>query len=189
MDVNPFSKLKRSLNPLNGSGDETSLDHNSAAVAVILRENTPWPELLLVKRGSLSTDPWSGQIAFPGGRYKAVDKDLTNTMFRELWEEAGIPKTSVELLGTLPYISPANYPKMKVKPYVGRLMEKVEARPSPEIERTYWVSLDQLKPRVEKVYARSVGNVKKYFCYVFDGEVVWGMTSVLLRRIMHILDL
>ncbi|MEM2236995.1 MAG: CoA pyrophosphatase [Candidatus Caldarchaeum sp.] len=189
MDVNPFSKLKSLLNPLNDGGDGTSLDHDSAAVAVIFRENMPWPELLLVKRVTLSTDPWSGQIAFPGGRYEPVDKDLTDTMFRELWEEAGIPKTSVELLGTLPYISPANYPKMKVKPYVGRLMEKVEARPGAEIERTYWVSLDKLKPRVEKVYARSFGNVRKFFCYVFDGEVVWGMTSVLIRRIMRILDL
>ncbi|MEM2024638.1 MAG: CoA pyrophosphatase [Candidatus Caldarchaeum sp.] len=188
MDGRLLTKLSNSLNQLTG-GDEIRLDHDAAAVAIILRENQPLPELLLVKRVSVSTDPWSGQLAFPGGRFKDGDNGLTDTMFRELWEEAGIPRNSVTLLGNLPYISPANYPQMKVKPYVGWLSERIEARPGPEIQRTYWVALDHFKPKVEKVYARSVGKVRKYLCYVFDGEVVWGMTSVLLRRMMSILEL
>lgn len=183
-----FSKLSLRLNPLTNN-DEVNLDHDTAAVAIILRKNEPWPELLLVKRVSVSTDPWSGQIAFPGGRYKSDDQDLTETMFRELWEEAGIPKKSVNLLGSLPCISPANYPRMKVKPFVGWLSEKMEARPGPEIEKTFWVAFHLLKPRVQDVYAKSVGKVRKYLCYVFDGEVVWGMTSVLLRRLMSMLEL
>ncbi|MFI5422275.1 MAG: NUDIX domain-containing protein, partial [Nitrososphaerales archaeon] len=42
----------------------------SAAVCAILKEGTKasGPELLLVKRAVSTRDPWSGQMAFPGGR-------------------------------------------------------------------------------------------------------------------------
>ena len=42
----------------------------SASVCAILKEGTKasGPELLLVKRTISSRDPWSGQMAFPGGR-------------------------------------------------------------------------------------------------------------------------
>jgi 8-oxo-dGTP pyrophosphatase MutT (NUDIX family) len=62
-----------------------------AAVALIFRlgENDV-PELLFIKRAEYEGDPWSGQIAFPGGRAEERDGSLAETAIRETREETGI---------------------------------------------------------------------------------------------------
>ena len=47
-----------------------------AAVALVLLEGPQGLEILLIKRAERGDDPWSGQIALPGGRYDAGDRDL-----------------------------------------------------------------------------------------------------------------
>ncbi len=49
---------------------------HDAAVALILREQFNQTELLLIERSIIPKDPWSGQLAFPGGRVVKEDKDL-----------------------------------------------------------------------------------------------------------------
>ena len=39
-----------------------------AAVAVILRDAMRGPEVLFIRRAEHPRDPWSGHMAFPGGR-------------------------------------------------------------------------------------------------------------------------
>ena len=41
----------------------------------------------------------SGQIAFPGGKFEARDKDLTTTALRETNEEVGINPNSIKIVG------------------------------------------------------------------------------------------
>ena len=38
-----------------------------AAVAIVLRQGDPGLEFLLIKRAEREGDPWSGQVALPGG--------------------------------------------------------------------------------------------------------------------------
>jgi 8-oxo-dGTP pyrophosphatase MutT (NUDIX family) len=47
-------------------------------------------ELLLVKRKSGTNDKYSGNIAFPGGKYEKEDKDDKTTAVRETLEEIGL---------------------------------------------------------------------------------------------------
>ena len=59
------------------------------------------PTVLLTQRTAhLSTH--SGQIAFPGGKQDATDKDLCATALREALEEVGLQAGFVEILGALP---------------------------------------------------------------------------------------
>ncbi len=44
-----------------------------AAVAIVLREGAKGIELLLIRRSEHPDDPWSGQMAFPGGRHDPED--------------------------------------------------------------------------------------------------------------------
>ncbi|MFN7699333.1 MAG: NUDIX domain-containing protein [Deltaproteobacteria bacterium] len=49
-----------------------------AAVAAILRERAPGaPEVLFIRRAEKPGDPWSGHMAFPGGKQEPGDPDLT----------------------------------------------------------------------------------------------------------------
>src|ERR1700686_1895287 len=62
-----------------------------AAVALIFRlGKADVLELLFIKRAEYAGDPWSGQIAFPGGRAEAGDTSLAETAIRETHEETGI---------------------------------------------------------------------------------------------------
>lgn len=48
------------------------------------------PEILYIKRASRSSDRWSAQVAFPGGRQEPDDENSLYTAMRETWEEVGI---------------------------------------------------------------------------------------------------
>ena len=55
-----------------------------AAVALIFRAGeSGMPELLFIRRADYPADPWSGQVAFPGGREESGDVNLANTAIRE----------------------------------------------------------------------------------------------------------
>ena len=64
-------------------------------------DGTPGPEVLLVERAAtLRSHP--GQIAFPGGAVDPDDVDLADTALREAYEECGVVRDGVEVLGMLP---------------------------------------------------------------------------------------
>lgn len=73
----------------------------TAAVAVVLRERGPHAEVLFIERAKHEGDPWSGQMAFPGGRVDAGDTSERATAERETFEEVGLSLEGAEYLGRL----------------------------------------------------------------------------------------
>ena len=51
----------------------------SASVAVIFRDAQDDEEVLLIRRAEREGDPWSGQVAFPGGTVGPADKTFEDT--------------------------------------------------------------------------------------------------------------
>jgi len=72
-----------------------------AAVAVVLRERERRTEMLFIERSVRDGDPWSGHMAFPGGRVERVDPDTRAAAERETHEEVGISLQGAEYLGPL----------------------------------------------------------------------------------------
>jgi 8-oxo-dGTP pyrophosphatase MutT (NUDIX family) len=73
----------------------------TAAVAVVLREAGPHPEVLFIERATHEGDPWSGQMAFPGGRVDAGDPNALEAAKRETLEEVGLSLEGAEYLGRI----------------------------------------------------------------------------------------
>ena len=89
-----------------------------AAVAVVLR---PDLDLLLIQRAQRAGDPWSGHMAFPGGRAEPGDGTLVETAMRETAEEVGLDLSGARLLGQLTdNVSPAllKPPRLIISAYV-----------------------------------------------------------------------
>ena len=61
--------------------------HQRASVAVVLREGAHSAEVLLIERAIFEGDPWSGHMAFPGGRMETEDDSTRITAARETFEE------------------------------------------------------------------------------------------------------
>ena len=88
-------KLKKDFNPSSSLQLDPSISH--ACTAAILRLNTEYPtnenldpfDLLFIRRAIKKGDPWSGQIAFPGGRHEN-NETLQETAERETMEEIGL---------------------------------------------------------------------------------------------------
>ena len=76
-------------------------DSAHAAVAMLLTETGDTTKVLLVKRATREADPWSGHMAFPGGRLGHGDRDLMSTACRETREETGIDLTKCTAIGPL----------------------------------------------------------------------------------------
>ena len=72
-----------------------------AAVAVVLSEQRGRPEVLLIHRAEKEEDPWSGHMAFPGGRVDLEDPTLEFAARRETHEEVGLSLAGAEPLGRL----------------------------------------------------------------------------------------
>ena len=73
----------------------------AAAVAVVLREQGPHSEVLFIERAKHEGDPWSGQMAFPGGRVDPEDASALDAAKRETFEEVGLLLAGAELLGRI----------------------------------------------------------------------------------------
>ena len=70
---------------------------DTAAVAVIFGRAGSF---LLIRRVERPDDPWSGQVAFPGGRVEPEDASFSETACREAREEVGLDlKAKATVLG------------------------------------------------------------------------------------------
>jgi len=61
-----------------------------SAVAIISRQGPLGEEILLIERATRNGDPWSGHMAFPGGKQQSSDSSIRNTAIRETKEEIGL---------------------------------------------------------------------------------------------------
>jgi 8-oxo-dGTP pyrophosphatase MutT (NUDIX family) len=159
-------------------------DSPKAAVSLILRpDDKERLAILLIKRNSRSDDPWSGQMAFPGGRFKKGDANLLATAKREAKEETGIEIGDTEIVGELNEIVSGSF-VIRVSPFVvfsERLLE-VKIDPS-EISDFFWIP---------EGYFRDANNISPYLferagqkiqfpSYRYRDHVIWGMTFKIIQ--------
>ena len=162
------------------------------AVALVLAESPQGVELLLIRRAERADDPWSGQIAFPGGRYDPGDSDLRATAIRETREETGVDLTGAESLGALDDLHPRTptLPPVVVRPFVFSLPRRVALVPSDEVQRAFWLPLARLTdPDVRREVTLTLRGAKRTFpAYLVDGEVIWGMTERILSPFVDLVS-
>lgn len=173
--------------------DDTPDERRRAAVALVLRPRTDDElELLLIKRAEYSGDPWSGHVAFPGGRSEPGDISLEQTAVRETWEETGIDLSREGLvLGQLDDLAPRTpaLPPIVVRPYVTLVHPEVAIEPSEEVALAFWVPLPSLMhpgATVESMVTAR-GATFRVPSYLHDGHVVWGMTERILRQFLNLI--
>jgi 8-oxo-dGTP pyrophosphatase MutT (NUDIX family) len=162
-----------------------------AAVAAILREGAEGAELFFIRRAESPTDPWSGHIAFPGGRYEPEDEDLLTTAIRETREEVGIELAHGELVARLPPIPAFKRSKrgvLVVTPFVFAKRDTVTPTLNAEVAGTLWVPLARLARGEGKGTYAFTWEEKPYELPCFRLEpgqhVLWGMTHGMLEQIL-----
>jgi 8-oxo-dGTP pyrophosphatase MutT (NUDIX family) len=164
-----------------------------AAVALILRETASDDlELLFIKRAARDDDPWSGQIAFPGGRRDPEDSSLEDTVVRETFEEVGLDlRRDGTIIGALDELRPriAVLPPVIVRPFVATISFNAIVGSSDEVAGSFWAPLDAIlgssASRSTQILIRGTSTMRP--AIHFDGHVIWGMTENILRRFEEII--
>ena len=162
-----------------------------AAVAAVFRV-VDEPELLFIKRAEVESDPWSGHIAFPGGRHEPVDRSLVDTAIRETQEELALELDASSVIGRADDLAPRSslLPPIIVRPFVAIVRPDVALIPSHEVAATFWVPLTILRhPDTQAEHVMTVNGVRARFpAYRVDEHLVWGMTERIVRQLLSLLD-
>ena len=172
-----FAKLVKNLVP--NEPHRTGL--RFASVALIVRDRQ-LPSVLLIKRADRPGDPWSGQVAFPGGKLKDGVRSARDTAVRETRVVVGIYLNgSAEFLG-YGGVTTTHTGTMDVVPSAFELKESVEVRPNGEVASFRWVELDELlAPSARSTHELDQeGSVVGVPAYLVGDYVVWGLTHRIL---------
>jgi len=172
-------RLRREGGPIPRSGEGLP----EAAVAIIINPKDRGCSILLIKRTERVGDPWSGQIAFPGGHRASSDRDFLETAIREAHEEVGIDLREHELLGQLPLVY-ARTRRVQVAPFVFQLKTGVVVKSNEEVAEKFWVPLSILDmSEVNRTEVKVEEGKLIVEAYIYGGNIVWGLTF----RIINIL--
>ncbi len=138
--------------------------------------------ILFIKRAERAGDPWSGQMALPGGRRDPLDLTLEDTARRETLEETGVDLLRGVRLGVLDDLRPQSprLPPLIVRPYVFALTGQPAITPSDEVQFHLWEPVEGLLERRTQVSLELHGQTIVTPAYRVHDEIVWGMTERIL---------
>jgi 8-oxo-dGTP pyrophosphatase MutT (NUDIX family) len=158
-----------------------------AAVLVPLIDRTEGMTVLLTRRAA-HLSKHAGQIAFPGGRIEAGDRDASATALREAEEEVGLPRGHVTLIGRLDtYVTGTGF---EITPLVGLVRVPFPLTIDPfEVAETFEVPLDFVVDpanhrRTERVFDH---RVRVFFDLPFEDRNIWGATAGMLVNLAKVL--
>lgn len=158
-----------------------------AAVAIILYVSELGFEALYVKRVCSPLDPWSGHIAFPGGRCREDDGGIIETAIREVYEETGIRLSRLDIVGLMDGFHPLNEPSLEVIPVIVLVDTKPAVKLSGELQEYFWAPVDRLSTGIVEVRC-SDGGLRRVEAYIYGGYIIWGLTARITRSLIEILQ-
>jgi 8-oxo-dGTP pyrophosphatase MutT (NUDIX family) len=167
-----------------------------AAVAVVLRNGAGGVEVLLIERAHKPGDPWSGHMAFPGGRQDPTDLTARDTAERETFEEVGLDLDTAELLGQLDDLEGRHSGRpagLAISAFVYFVTDPAPLLIQPEeVQAAFWVPLARISDpaaHVDYHFRHELGSLDMPGIRVGDPEphVVWGLTYRFLEDFLALL--
>jgi 8-oxo-dGTP pyrophosphatase MutT (NUDIX family) len=163
---------------------EPAAVHSDAAVAMILREIGGKPELLFIERAHREGDPWSGHMAFPGGRLDPGDDRAQSAAERETLEEVGVDLAAAEILGRLDDLrgrhAAAPNRGMVISAFVYHLADPGPLQLNWEVQDAFWIPVAALLDPQRHVGHAVAHHGETTYPGILVGEperhVVWGLT-------------
>ena len=130
-----------------------------------------------------------GEISFPGGVADEGDEDTEATALRETFEEIGLPREGMEILGKLDDAVTVSSAHL-VTPIVAKI-----AYPYPfsvneeEIEELIEIPLEAFLEENRWMEEPHSSGDKKVLSYSFEyeGRIIWGATARIIRQFLDIL--
>jgi 8-oxo-dGTP pyrophosphatase MutT (NUDIX family) len=175
-------------------GDTTPGDGvlSAASVLVPLVQRPQGLKVLLTQRTDHLRDH-AGQVSFPGGRVEDEDASAVAAALREAEEEVGLPRSAVDVIGTLPhYTTVTNY---VVTPVVALVTPPFTLRLDAfEVAEAFEVPLEYLMTPAhhQRHEFEFNGQRRQFLSMPWEGVgsdglprryFIWGATAAMLRNL------
>ena len=144
-------------------------------IAVTEREN---PTVLLTQRPRTMRDH-PGQVAFPGGKIDEGE-NATEAALREAWEELGIEREAVRVIGTTDRYQTGT--GFDITPVLATVPANLSIRPNTrEVESWFEAPLDHLMDvgRWSENEVFWKGANRRYYEMDHEGYRIWGVTAAI----------
>lgn len=162
-----------------------------AAVALIHRRSGDGElELLFIQRAVREGDPWSGHMAFPGGRLESGDTSSRNTAMRETLEETGLDLFRYgrhrARLSDLLTRQHNRWRPMVVTPHVFEWGGPEALDLNHEVEGRVWIPLSYLADPANQstlTWSTRFGELEMPCCR-YRGYCIWGLSYSMLQEFL-----
>jgi len=167
----------------------TPENRRHAAVLIPLFIDEGECRVLFTKRTE-TVEHHKGEISFPGGAVDENDSSFRDTALRETYEEIGLEKDDVLVLGG---IDPARttFSNFVIHPYVGLIPYPYDfVLSADEVERLVTVPLRIFHPGETAARGREFkhdGEVYHGPTFTFNGKTIWGATAKIMDGFMSLL--
>jgi 8-oxo-dGTP pyrophosphatase MutT (NUDIX family) len=164
-----------------------------ASVAMILAGREKDLEVCFIRRAERAGDPWSGQVAFPGGKADSSDRDAHSVAERETHEEVGLKLTASHRVGPLPTRQVATR-NLVLSPFIYHIgsdeKNTVFAREPDEVAHVFWVPMSHLfKQSSATELEYPIGGSGMTFPGIrYQEDVIWGLTLNVLDSFAQIMQ-
>jgi len=141
---------------------------------------------LFVRRVEDPKDPWSGQVALPGGKREAEDKDLKETVIRETREETNINLLDdCSLLGVMSTFQSKPRHDIKVLPFVILVGNEPLIRLNQkELEEYFWIAVEELvRSRTKAKFGFGESSA-----FAVRDTIIWGLTYRIVDNLIQYLE-
>jgi 8-oxo-dGTP pyrophosphatase MutT (NUDIX family) len=162
-----------------------------AAVAMIMRELPGDLEILFIERATDLRDPWSGHLAFPGGKVEQGER-ARQAAERETLEEIGLALESERYLGRMSDIVGSNLP-VRVSCFAyAAVTTAIHPVVNREVRDVFWVRLSDIC-NPERHQMATVGfsgrslEVPAIILPRIGKPVLWGITYRLVMQFLEII--
>lgn len=192
IDIETIHFALKSHDPVRHTVGETT---RTAAVAAILKQTAGHTEALFILRATKDGDPWSGQMAFPGGHIESFDASSKDAAIRETQEEIGLDlNVHARYLGALNEVKAnprSRQIDMVVSPHLFVLENHdVNFAPNYEVADVLWGSLNDMyhgRSATQTQFAMK-DDMQTFPGYDVGGQVVWGLTMRMVEDVFSMID-
>ncbi len=166
----------------------------NAAVAMVISEK-PTGDLaaLFIQRAEHPKDPWSGQMAFPGGGYETIDQTLDQAAIRETQEEVGLTLEPDMCLGRLHdlYGGRLTTHRLAVSPFVFYHPDPPPLTHNYEVANTVWVPLRFMADpaNVGPYVFHGDPDSNEFPSFTYENYTIWGLTFRILTDFYRLFDI
>lgn len=164
-----------------------------AAVAMIMREVPGDLEILFIERAAADCDPWSGHLAFPGGKVEQGER-ARQAAERETLEEIGLVLESERYLGRMSDIVGSNLP-VRVSCFAyAAVSSAIHPVINREVRDVFWARLSEIR-NPERHQTATVGfsgrslEVPAIILPQEGKPVLWGITYRLVMQLLEIIHI